>query len=317
MIDRLSYSEILEIVENFPALMLVGPRQVGKTTLAKTLGKTCGKAWHYFDLENPNHRFALENNPVEVLSPLMNDLVVLDEVQCLPSIFSVLRSLIDEYRVPGRFILTGSADPALVKGVSESLAGRIIYNEMTQLNLLEAASSGIDMEKHWFRGGFPEALTYKSDKIFSLWVKSFIEAYVHRDLNSFFGVNLNAVQVNKLWGMMAHLNGTTENLENLGRSLGLTGTTVKRYIDFMQGSYLVRRLPPWFENHGKRLVKSSKMYLRTSGILHYLLNITDYNQLMKHPALGASWEGYVIEQIATCLPEGVEMFFYRTHQGAE
>ena len=317
MINRTNHIDIQEIAENFPAIMLYGPRQIGKTTLAKQIAANRGKQFHYFDLENDNDLFTLKQNPVDTLDRLKNDMVVLDEVQIYPPIISSLRSVIDLHRIPGRFILLGSADPALVKGVSESLAGRVIYKEICQISLIEAFEYGITLETHWFRGGFPEALLLKSDKMWKTWTESFLSSYVYRDLNHLFGISLSPQIITKLWGMLAHLNSELENLENLGRSLGISGTTVKKYLDYMQGAYLIRKLAPWHVNHGKRLVKSPKLYVRTPGILHHLLQISSFDQLIKHPGLGASWEGYVIEQLHIHLPDTLQMYFYRTHHGAE
>ncbi len=186
-----------------------------------------------------------------------------------------------------------------------------------QISLVEASGYGISMETHWFRGGFPEALLLKSDKMWKTWTESFFTSYVFRDLNHLFGINLSPQVITKLWGMLAHVNSELENLENLGRSLGISGTTVKKYLDYMQGAYLIRKLQPWHSNSGKRMVKSPKLYVRTPGLLHQLLQISNYDQLLKHPGLGASWEGYVVEQLYIHLPDTLQMYFYRTHHGAE
>ena len=317
MITRHIQDHLQDVIASFPAVMLYGPRQIGKTTLAKQLAAMGKKDFHYFDLEKDNDLFVFKNNAFDFLDSLKNDLVIIDEVQTYPPLLSTLRSIIDSHRVSGRFILLGSADPALVKGVSESLAGRVIYTEIFQISVLEAHENGINLEMHWFRGGFPEPLLLKTDKLWKLWTESFINSYIYRDLNQLFGINLSPQIVLKIWGMLAHVNSELENLENLGRSLGLTGTTIKKYLDFMQGAYLIRRLLPWFENNGKRLIKSPKIYVRTSGILHHFLQIRKYTDLPMHPGVGASWEGYVIEQIAANMPDGLEIYFYRTQNGAE
>lgn len=317
MISRTILPELQEIMKTFPALMLIGPRQIGKTTLAKELAATLNRPYHYFDLENESDLYLLKNNAQEHLRKLQNDVVMLDEVQIHPPLLSSLRSIIDEHRVSGRFILLGSADPSLVKGVSESLAGRIIYQEIHQISLKEAEENDIDQKQQWFRGGFPEALLLKSDNAWKLWTESFIQSYIFRDLNQLFGIQLNPQTIQKLWAMLAHLNGEMENFENIGRSLGITGTTVKKYLEYMEGAYLIRKLHPWHTNQGKRLVKSPKIYLRTSGILHFMRGISSYDELQKHPSLGGSWEGYVIEQIRTCLPKSYSLYYYRTSNGAE
>ncbi|MEQ1733884.1 MAG: ATP-binding protein [Bacteroidia bacterium] len=317
MIQRTVFDDLLEITSNFPALMLIGPRQIGKTTIAKELAMLSGKAYHYFDLENENDLYVLKNNALEVLNALKNDMVIIDEVQTHPPLLSALRSIIDSHRVAGRFILLGSADPSLVKGISESLAGRVIYQEITQININEAIANSIDINTLWFRGGFPESLLLKTDKLWYLWTDSFINAYVYRDMNKLFDIKLNPQTIIKLWAMLAHLNSEVENLENIGRSLGITGTQVKKYIEFMQGAYLIRKLAPWHVNNGKRLVKSAKIYIRTPAILHHLLQVSRYKNLLTHPALGASWEAFVVEQIYNSLPNSFQMYYYRTQHGAE
>ncbi len=317
MISRNIQDNIKEILETFPAVMLYGPRQIGKTTLAKKIATDFPKKSHYFDLEKESDLYVLKTNAFEFLQNIKDDIVVLDEVQAHPPLLSALRTIIDEHRVAGRFILLGSANPELVKGVSESLAGRVIYKEINQVNLLEAEEQNISQEQHWFRGGFPEALLLKSDKMWAEWVQSFIQTYVFRDLNQLFGINLSPQIILKLWNMLAHINSGIENMEDLGRSLGLTGTSIKKYLDYMQGAYLIRRLPPWFQNNGKRLVKSPKVYIRTPGILHHLLQIGSYLELQTNPTLGASWEAYVVEQLHAFLPDTLQMYYYRTHHGAE
>ncbi|MBK0381686.1 ATP-binding protein [Pedobacter sp. SD-b] len=317
MFGRKVLTDILELLENFPSVMLYGPRQIGKTTIAKSIAEIFPKKTHYFDLEKESDAFPLKTNAHEFLMALKDDLVILDEVQLYPQLLSFLRSIIDEHRIPGRFILLGSADPQLVTGVSESLAGRVIYKEINQITFLEATEQNISLEQHWFRGGFPEALQLKSDKMWTEWTQSFIQTYIYRDINLLFGINLSPQIIAKMWSMLAHLNSDIENMQNLGRSLGLTGTSAKKYLDYMEGAYLIRRLAPWHQNNGKRLVKSPKLYVRTWGVLHHLLQITSYHQLQTNPALGASWEGYVVEQIHAAKPKEIDLYYYRTHHGAE
>jgi predicted AAA+ superfamily ATPase len=317
MFGRKVIEDIIELLENFPSVMLYGPRQIGKTTIAKSIGNSFSKKTHYFDLEKESDAFPLKTNAHEFLMNLKDDLVILDEVQLYPQLLSSLRSIIDEHRIAGRFILLGSADPQLVTGVSESLAGRVIYKEINQITLLEASAQNVSLEQHWFRGGFPEALQLKSDKMWAAWTQSFIQTYIFRDINLLFGINLSPQIISKMWSMLAHLNGSVENMQDLGRSLGITGTSAKKYLDYMEGAYLIRRLAPWHQNNGKRLVKSPKLYVRTWGVLHHLLQISTYNQLQINPALGASWEGYVIEQIHAAKPNDTDLYYYRTHHGAE
>jgi predicted AAA+ superfamily ATPase len=317
MIQRLAINDLQEILTEFPAVMLTGPRQVGKTTLAKQIPALIDKPSHYLDLEKAQDRNILQNDAEGYLNRYEDQCVIIDEAQVLPEIFTWLRPLIDRKRIPGRFVLLGSANPALVKGVSETLAGRVIYLEIGQINLPEALRAGISQDDHWFRGGFPDALLVKSARAWNLWTGSFISAYIQRDLNFLFGIDLTPETIQRIWSMIAHLNSGLENAEQLGRSLGITGTTTKKYIDFLQGAYLIHRLPAWYVNSKKRLVKSPKLYLRTSGILHYLLNIPDWKSLQGHPGVGASWEGYVLEQVYQLKDKQTSLYFYRTHNGAE
>ncbi|MBX9851366.1 MAG: ATP-binding protein [Cytophagaceae bacterium] len=317
MIQRLYLNDLKEILQIFPAAMLTGPRQVGKTTLAKQISGLINKPVRYLDLEKLEDRNILLNDAQGYLSRLKDHCVIIDEAQVIPEIFTWLRPLIDEDRSPGRFILLGSANPALVKGVSETLAGRVIYLEIGQINLTEALGATIEQERHWFRGGFPDALLAKSDKAWNLWTGSFVSAYIQRDLNFLFGIDLTPETIKRIWSMIAHMNSGIENAENLGRSLGITGATVKKYLDFLQGAYLINRLPAWYVNSKKRLVKSPKLYLRTTGILHFLLNIPDWDALQGHPAIGGSWEAYVLEQIYQLKPPQTSVYYYRTHNGAE
>lgn len=299
----------------YPAIAVLGPRQVGKTTLAIRLSQISSSPSVYLDVENPRDQRKLDD-AYTYLDHLNNQRVIIDEVQLIPELFSSLRPLIDAHRKNGRFILLGSASPALVKGVAESLAGRIAYLELTPIGLTELPSS-ISMRKHWFRGGFPDALLAKNDPDCIDWLDNFIRSYAERDLAYLFGVSLMPVLLRNFWSMLAHSNGNVWNAEVFARSLGITAPTVNRYADFLEGGYMIRRLHPWYVNIKKRLVKSPKIYIRDTGILHRLLNVANGNDLVGHPGVGASWEGYVIEQIYQCKPKGINLFFYRTHAGAE
>lgn len=303
--------QLRERLKNSPAVAILGPRQVGKTTLAKQLEKD----FIYLDMENPRDLAKLKD-AYTFLESLQEQTVIIDEVQLLPELFSLLRPLIDAKRSPGRFILLGSASPELVKGVSETLAGRISYNELSPVGLTELPET-ITYEQHWFRGGFPESLLSETDHLSKEWIDDFIISYVERDLAKMFGVDLAPTLLRNFWNMLAHLNGNLFNGESLARSLGVSSPTVNRYLDFLEGGYLIRRLQPWFVNAKKRLVKSPKTYIRDTGILHRLLNISSYSDLFGHPAIGASWEGYVIEQIYQLRNKQTELFFYRTQTGAE
>ncbi len=317
MIHRNETKELVEFLGHFPAMMLTGPRQVGKTTLAHSLASNLGKPILYLDMENDNDKKILATNAHDYLMAHKDHCVVVDEAQVLPELFTYLRPIIDAYRSPGRFILLGSANPTLVKKISETLAGRIYYAEIGQITLLEAETVGIDLENHWFKGGFPESLLVKSSKIWSAWTDSFVKSYVYRDLNFLFGIDLSPVTIDKIWNLLALVNGGTENMENFSRNLGVSSATVKKYIDFLEGAYLVHRLPALHINNGKRLVKSPKVYLRTSGILHYLLKLGSIDALKSSPYLGASWESYVVEQMYLNRPRTGRWHYYRTHNGAE
>ncbi|HEY4064566.1 MAG TPA: ATP-binding protein [Puia sp.] len=313
MVFRLLQSTVEKALLRSPAIAILGPRQVGKTTLAKTIAKTKLHSL-YLDLENPLDRRKLEDG-YSYLRSLGNACVILDEVQLMPELFSLLRPLIDEDRAPGRFILLGSASPSLVKGVSESLAGRISYMELTGIGLAELPA-GEGYKKNWFRGGFPNALLTGDDES-KAWLDDFIRSYIERDLAHLFGVDLSPVTLRNFWSMLAHSNGNIWNAEVFARSLGVSSTTVLRYLTFLEGGFITRRLSPWFVNAKKRLVKSPKVYIRDTGILHRLLTIPDYDTLLGHPGVGGSWEGYVIEQIYQRKPSDIELFYYRTQAGAE
>ncbi len=314
MIKRNLQSEIQRKLNKSPAIAILGPRQVGKTTLARQL-QTGNQDVIYLDMENPGDQAKLQD-AYSYLSGLENSSVIIDEIQLMPALFSILRPLIDANRKAGRFILLGSASPLLVKGVSESLAGRIAYTELTPIGLTELPER-ISYKDHWFRGGFPEALLAASDEDAKEWLDDFIRSYVERDLAMLFGTNLSPVILRNFWSMLAHSNGNLLNFEVFARSLGVSSTTVMKYLDFLEGGYMVRRLPPWFVNAKKRLVKSPKAYIRDTGVLHRLLNIPSMDGVFGHPVAGGSWEGYVVEQIYQCKPNYTELFFYRTQAGAE
>ena len=315
MISRNLQLYVKQRLKRSPAVAILGPRQVGKTTLAKTFAQSEQKAFTYLDMENPRDQVKL-NDAYSFLDKLTDQCVIIDEVQLKPELFSILRPLIDENRVPGRFILLGSASPSLVKGVSESQAGRISYVELTPIGF-EELPDGFNRDEHWFRGGFPEALLAENTSEAKAWLNDFIKSYIERDLAHLFGVELVPATLRNFWSMLAHSNGSIWNAETFARSLGVTAPTVLRYASFLEGGYLIRKLQPWFVNAKKRLVKSPKIYIRDTGILHRLLSINDLENFYGHPGVGASWEGYVIEQIYQSRPSDLEMFYYRTQAGAE
>lgn len=316
MIARKITTKILKLLKEFPVVVILGPRQVGKTTLVKSLVKSIRKKSRYIDLERSSD-YAVVNRDAETYLEAYTDLcVVIDEVQRMSELFPLIRSLVDDKRIAGRFILTGSASPALLKGASESLAGRVYYFYLEPIGLHELPPK-ISLKKHWLRGGFPKALTLRKDDLSNAWLDSFVATYIERDLPFLFDVKFSPIVMRKLWSMLAYQHGTMLNAENLGSSLGITGTTVKRYLDFLEGAFLVRRLPPFFTNGTKRLVKTPKVYINDSGILHFLLRITSESELMNHPSAGPSWEGYVISQIIYTAENRIDAYYYRTHAGAE
>jgi predicted AAA+ superfamily ATPase len=239
---------------------------------------------------------------------------ILDEVQRLPELFPVLRGLIDRDRRPGRFILLGSAAPELIRDSSESLAGRVAYYEMQPF--LHTEVPQIDYRVHWQRGGFPESLLAPDDRRSTQWRQNFIQTYLERDL-PLLGLRADPIVIGKLWTMLAHNHGQLLNVEALSNALGLASNTIRKYMDFLESAYLIRRIQPFYTNIGKRLVKSPKVYIRDTGLLHSLLGIPDFDRLQRQPILGSSWEGYVLQEIAGMLEETDQLYFYRTNSGTE
>jgi predicted AAA+ superfamily ATPase len=315
MVHRHIQKEISLLMKQFPAVAILGARQVGKTTLAKQLAASQKYPTLYLDLENPLDVRRL-SDPFTFLTANKDKCIIIDEVQTMPSLFAVLRSVIDKNRHNGKFILLGSASPQLVKGVSESLAGRIAYRELSPINYIELPEK-ISRDKHWLRGGFPTPLLARNENAATEWLRSFISSYVERDLGALFGVDLTSNVISRLLSMLAHINGGVWNAEMVGRSLGITAPTVNRYVDFLEGAFLVHRLPAFFINTKKRLVKAPKVYIRDSGLLHQLSGVDNMIALKGHPVVGSSWEGYVVEQIKQMKPSGMDMYYYRTQAGAE
>lgn len=315
MIQRRLQKEIIALLKQFPAVAILGARQVGKTTLAKQIAALQKRTSLYLDLENPLDVRRLAD-PYTFLSDNKDKFIIIDEVQTIPSIFAVLRSIIDEDRRNGRFILLGSASPQLVKGVSESLAGRIAYRELSPISFIELPEK-ISRNKHWLRGGFPASLLARSDKVAAEWMNNFIRSYVERDLSFLFGFDLTGNIIRRILSMLAHVNGSVWNAEMMARSLGITAPTVNRYIDFLEGAFLVHRLPAFYVNTRKRLVKAPKVYIRDSGLLHRLSDVHTMFSLKGHPVVGSSWEGYVVEQVKELKPAGMDLYYYRTQAGAE
>lgn len=316
MILRSHLKNLKKSLKDFPAVALLGPRQIGKSTLANQLAKQVNKRSLLLDLEKRSDRNKLLD-PESFFAAHHDELIIIDEVQILPDLFSVLRPAIDDYRQAGRFLLLGSATPHLVRGVSESLAGRIQYMQLPGVNIFEAESESITTAVLWLRGGFPASLTARTSAVSLNWRLQLIRSFVERDLRLLFGIEISVTTIRNFWQMLSHQQGGIWNANMFANSLGVSGPTVKRYLQFLEGAFLVRILEPWFVNTSKRLVKSPKVYVRDSGLLHAMLGIQNDQALAGHPIAGNSWEGFVIEQIIQLLPESVRPFFYRTHQGAE
>lgn len=297
-------------------MAILGPRQVGKTTLAMELLATDG-ATQYIDLESPAGAAKLAD-PVSYLDSRRDRLVVIDEVQRAPDLFPVLRGVIDQRRRQGQragqFLLLGSATGALLAQSAESLAGRIAYMELQALTINEVPTD--DAQHLWLRGGFPESLLARNDAASLRWRQQFISTYLERDIPQL-GPRIPAETLRRLWTMLAHEQGQLLNASKLATSLAISGQTVTRYIDLLCDLMLVRRLLPWADNGGKRLVRSPKVYVRDSGLVHALLGLGELDDVVSHPVVGGSWEGWVIENLLAVLPQGAQAFFYRSAAGAE
>lgn len=315
MIERRIASELEERIDSSPAVALLGPRQVGKTTLAIDIGKT--RPSLYLDLESDAARAKL-SEPELYLAQHADKLVILDEVHRLPDLFQILRGLIDSGRRAGRrsgqFLLLGSASIDLLKQSGESLAGRITYLEMQPIDGLEVVPN--NLQALWLRGGFPDSLLAATDRASLRWRQDFIRTYLERDIPQL-GPRIPAETLRRFWTMLAHHQSGLLNAAELARSLGVDGKTVASYLDLLVDLLLVRRLEPWHANLGKRLVKSPKVYVRDSGITHALLGLGTADQLLGHPIVGASWEGFVVETLIAASPHGTTANFYRTAAGAE
>lgn len=292
-----------------PVASLLGARQCGKTTLARIVVERDGGT--FFDLENPVDLRRLEA-PMASLQRL-EGLVVLDEIQRRPQLFELLRVLVDRPRNPARFLILGSASPDLVKGVSESLAGRVGFVDLSGLSLAEAGAE--KWERLWNRGGFPRSFLAEDDDASFLWREGFIRTFLERDIPQL-GISVPAETLRRFWTMIAHYHGQIWNASVLGRSMGVSDQMVRRYLDILSGAYILRVLPPWHENLKKRQVKSPKVYVRDSGLLHSLLQLRDFDALMGHPKVGASWEGFATEQVLGIL-QSRDSYFWATHSGAE
>jgi len=314
MIDRpREINTLKRLVAQHPVVGIIGARQVGKTTLARSFIAHWPGPTHYFDLENTEDEARL-GDPMLVLKG-RKGIIVIDEIQRLPGLFQVLRVLADRVRPAARFLVVGSASPELLRQGSETLAGRIMYHELKSLSLDEVGM--IHQARLWLRGGLPRAYLARTDAASDEWRRGFIRTFLERDLPQQ-GIAIRSSTLRRLWAMLAHYHGQIWNSSEFARSFGVADTTVRNYLDLLTSALVVTQLQPWHENISKRQVKSPKVYLADSGILHSLLNIIHLQDLEKHPKLGASWEGFVISQIIRRLrarPE--ECYFWGTHAGSE
>ncbi len=312
MIKRIYKKKIINFLEKFPIVAILGARQVGKTTLAKFIKDKYFKDAIYLDLEYPPDTSKLEN-PEIFLSQFEDRLVIIDEIQRKPELFELLRALVDKKRNPARFLILGSASPDILKRTSETLAGRIAYIELKPFSLVEIGKE--NWKNLWIKGGFPESYIGSLNDSF-VWREFFIKTFLERDIPQI-GFRIEAENIRKFWLMIAHLQNQLWNSSQIANNLGVTAPTVKHYLDILHYTYMVRILQPFFINIKKRLIKTPKIILKDSGILHCLLNIRSFDELIVNPNVGASWEGFVIEEILKIKPDYLQPYFYRTRAGAE
>ena len=310
MIKRPSYIEQLSnAVRLSPVTALLGPRQCGKTTLARLFGQN--RIATYFDLESRPDQTRLQN-PELALSGIKGT-VILDEIQSMPELFNVLRVLVDRPKNQTRFLILGSASPELMKKASETLAGRVEFVELTGFTLVEIKPK--DERQLWLRGGFPRSFLASSDTDSTFWREGFIRTFLERDIPQL-GISIPASAMRRFWTMLAHYHGQIWNASELGRAMGFSDKTMRSYLDILSGTFMIRQLMPWHENLSKRQVKAPKIYFRDSGILHHLLSLSDFQALTGHPRVGASWEGFALEQTLNII-ETRQIYFWATYSGAE
>lgn len=303
-------ARVRRALRSSPATLLLGPRQCGKTTLARRLAAKERTA--FFDLEDPAS--ALRPESASLLLRSLRGLVVIDECQRQPELFGLLRVLADRRPLPARFLLLGSASPDIVRGASESLAGRVSFVEMGGFDLREAGADSA--RRLWSRGSFPRSFQARTEAESHRWRLDFMQSFLERDIPQL-GIRIPAAALRRFWTMLAHVHGYAWNASELARSMGVQEDTARRYLDVLTGSFMVRQLQPWFQNTSKRLVKSPKVYFRDSGLLHALLGIRTQAELLAHPKLGLSWEGFALENVIRLASAERDAFFYGTHGGAE
>lgn len=310
MINRPAYLEALKTaIRRSPVTALLGPRQTGKTTLARMFAEE--KIATFFDLESIPDQRRLQNPEWVLGNP--EGLVILDEIQLMPELFGTLRVLVDRPGQKARFVILGSASPEIIRNASETLAGRIEFVDLNGFDLAEVGSS--NWESLWMRGCFPRSFLAKNEADSLTWREGFIRTFLERDIPQL-GIQIPATAMRRFWTMLAHYHAQTWNASELSRAMGVSDKTVRGYLDILTGAFMVRQLQPWYENTSKRQVRAPKVYLRDSGLLHSLLNIQDEHTLLGHPKVGASWEGYVIEQVLQILRPS-EAYFWAVHNSAE
>lgn len=316
MIERHFSERLQTLLKTFPIVCVMGPRQSGKTTFIRA----ALPQWKYLDLERPSDFIRISGDPEDALKRLKEHFI-LDEAQQTPLLFPVLRSFVDQHRRKnGQVVLLGSASLSLIKQISETLAGRAGFLDITPFHWNEVQGrKKVTLETLWYRGGFPDAFLISSDKKRIDWFDAYTRTFIERDLTAL-GINISAPRMRKLWTMLAHVNGAVWNASQLASSLGVSFHTINRYTDILEQTFLIRKLPPYFANIGKRVIKSPKVYFRDTGLLHYFIGIHESRSLPVHPARGASWEGFVIEQVISAfqlVSPGSQAFYWRTAAGAE
>lgn len=314
MVKRKILSSVYKSLKNFPVVGILGSRQVGKTTIAQEIRKNHKNAI-YLDLELNSDLNKLQD-PELYLNQHLEDLVIIDEIQRMPDLFPLLRALVDQNRVNGRFLILGSASPDLVKRASESLAGRIIYHELDPFCIEEIGYKNSLINNLWLKGGYPESFLAKDTKVSFQWREAFIRSHLERDIPQL-GLRTPAIQLRRFLTMAAHSHGQIWNASKIAGSLGVSAPTVRHYLDILEYTFIIRRLQPYHINIKKRLVKSPKIFFKDTGLLHTLLDINTFDNLQAHPSAGNSWEGFIMEQIIRIIPVTWKPFFFRTNSGAE
>jgi len=315
MIERVLKKKIWHSLQSFPVVAILGSRQVGKTTLAKQIQQEMTAESVYLDLELPSDLAKLSEAEL-FLGRLAEKTVIIDEIQRKPDLFSLIRALVDQKRRPGRFLVLGSASGDLLRQSAETLAGRIIFHELTPFTLQEVADLDDIAERLWIRGGYPDSFLAEDENISWIWRESFVKTFLQRDM-PLLGIRVSPILIKRFWEMLAHVHGQLWNGSMIAKSLGVSNPTIAHYLDLLEQTFTIRRLPAYSANLKKRLVRSPKVYIRDTGILHLLLGIPHVENIYGHPVCGHSWEGFVIEQVIAQLPPAWEACFFRSAAGAE